>query len=97
MHFWSKDSNYFIYQKNNNIYYFSVSDFREKKLLSEDYRWIAKTKLENAFWTYEITWFGWRIISFMKVILANFYRGVYKSYLRMGDIVGKIPFNIERI
>jgi len=94
--FWSKDSNYFIYQKNNNIYYFSVSDFREKKLLSEDYRWIAKTKLENAFWTYEnnLVWLEDNII-YKGDPSQFFYRGVYKSYLRMGDIVGKIPFNIE--
>ncbi|HPO48754.1 MAG TPA: polysaccharide deacetylase family protein [Spirochaetota bacterium] len=93
---WSKDSNYFIYQKNNHIYYFSVSDYKNKKLLNEDFRLIAKTNINNAFWSYDnhLVWLEENII-YKGDPGQFFYRGVYKSYLKMGEIYGKIPFNIE--
>ncbi|HOV14753.1 MAG TPA: hypothetical protein PK771_10745, partial [Spirochaetota bacterium] len=93
---WSKDSNYFIYQKNNNLYYFSISDYKNKKLLNEDFRWVARTTINNTFWTWDnnLIWLEDNII-YKGDPGQFFYRGVYKSYLRMGEIIGKIPFNLE--
>lgn len=93
---WSKDSNYFIYQKNNNIYYFCISDFFKDKLLTEEWRWIAKVNLKNCYFTDDnyLIWIENNII--YKGNPSQFFsRSIYKNYLRQGEIIGKIPFNME--
>jgi peptidoglycan/xylan/chitin deacetylase (PgdA/CDA1 family) len=93
---WSEDSNYFIYQKNNNIYYFSINDYKNGKLLNEKWRWIGKVNLTNTFWTKDnnLIWIEENII-YKADPNQFFYRSIYKNYLRQGDIVGKIPFIID--
>lgn len=93
---WSFDSNYFIYQKNNKVYYFSILDFFKNKTLSEEWRWIANVSLKNCYWTEDnyLIWIENNII--YKANPTQFFsRSIYKNYLRQGEIVGKIPFTIE--
>ncbi|HOJ63613.1 MAG TPA: hypothetical protein PLE45_04260 [Spirochaetota bacterium] len=93
---WSIDSNYFIYQKNNKIYYFSLLDFFKNKSLSEEWRWIADVSLKNCYWTEEnyLLWIENNIL--YKANPSQFFsRSIYKNYLRQGEIFGKIPFTIE--
>ncbi|OHD11494.1 MAG: hypothetical protein A2Z98_09705 [Spirochaetes bacterium GWB1_27_13] len=94
---WASDSNYFIYQKNNNIYYFSVNDYKNKKLLSEEWRWVGKVNLKNAYWANDnyLIWIEDNII-YKADPNQFFYRSIYKTYLRQGEIIGKIPFQIDQ-
>ncbi len=93
---WSNDSNYFIYQKDNNIYYFCISDFLKNKTLTEEWRWIAKVNIKNCYWTLDnyLIWIENNII-YKGNPTQFFSRSIYKNYLRQGEIIGKIPFSLE--
>ncbi len=93
---WSNDSNFFIYQKNNNIYYFSVIDYKRGKLLAEEWRKIGDVKLSNAKWTSDnfLIWVENNII--YKADPNQFFtRSIYKKYLKQGDIIKRIPFKFN--
>ncbi|MBN2545770.1 MAG: hypothetical protein JXB50_08240 [Spirochaetes bacterium] len=93
---WSDDSNYFLYQKNGNIYYFSLIDFQKNKLLSEELRIIGKGKLSSTKWTQDsqLIWVEDNLI--YKADSRQFYsRSIYSKYLRQGNIIGKINFDFD--
>ncbi|MCG8571350.1 MAG: polysaccharide deacetylase family protein [Spirochaetes bacterium] len=93
---WSVDSNFFIYQKNEKLYYFSLSDYKKDILLTEEWRIIGRAKLKNAFWTNDnhLVWIEKNLI-FRGDPYQFYYRSIYKSYLRQGEIIGKIPFEFD--
>lgn len=95
---WSKDSNYFIYEKNNNLYYFSVSDFYDDKLLSEDWRYIGKGSLNSTMWTGDnnLIWLEDNLI-YRSDPRQFFSRAIYRKYIRQGKVIGKMPFKFNPI
>jgi peptidoglycan/xylan/chitin deacetylase (PgdA/CDA1 family) len=94
--YWSMDSNYLVYQKNHSLYYFSINDYKNKKLLSEDWRWIGRINLKNAYWSKGnyLVWIEDNII-YRSDPNQFLYRSIYKNYLRQGEIIGKIPFTMD--
>lgn len=93
---WSGDSNYFVYQKNNMVYYFSVLDYKREKLLSEEWRKIGDIKLSNTKWTSDnfLIWIEGNLI--YKADSNQFFtRSIYKKYIKQGDIIGRIAFNFN--
>ena len=47
---WSPDSDFFLYAKRGSLYYFSVSQLREKRVLAESYRLVGKGTVRNVRW-----------------------------------------------
>jgi len=94
--YWSIDSKYFIYQKNENIYYFSVVDHKRKKLLAEEWRWIGKVTLNNTRWTENnyLIWVEGNLI-YRSDPNQFFTRSIYRDYLRQGVVIGKLPFEFD--
>lgn len=93
---WSADSNYFIYQKNGNIYYFSISDFITNKLLNEDWRIIGNAQIKNSYWS-KNNFFFWIEKNLIYKSDPNqfFSRSIYRKYLKQGKVIGKIPVEID--
>lgn len=94
--YWSISSKYFIYQKDGNIYYFSVVDHKRNKLLAEEWRWIGKVTLNNTRWTENnyLIWVEGNLI-YRSDPNQFFTRSIYKDYLRQGVVIGKLPFNFD--
>ncbi len=94
--YWSNDSNYFVYQKKGNIYYFSIIDYKRKKLLNEEWRFIGKVKLNNTRWTEGnyLIWIEGNLI-YQADPHQFFSRSIYRKYLRQGVVIGKIPFDFD--
>ena len=92
---WSKDSNYFIYQKNGSAYYYSMTDYRNKKQLTEDVRRLGEVNLDNILWTDSnyLIWIENNLI-WLSDPAQFFSRAIYKNYLRQGEIIGKLPFEL---
>jgi peptidoglycan/xylan/chitin deacetylase (PgdA/CDA1 family) len=94
--FWSYSSNYFVYEKGHSTYYFSINDYKRKKLLIEDFRLIGNVRLNNTFWTKDdcLIWIEDDLI--YKADSRQFYsRSIYKKYLKLGDVIGKSPFSFD--
>ncbi|MBR6200932.1 MAG: polysaccharide deacetylase family protein [Spirochaetales bacterium] len=92
---WSNDSNYFIYQKNGSAYYYSMTDYRNKKQLSEESRKLGEVNLDNILWTDSnyLIWIENNLI-WLSDPAQFFARSIYKNYLRQGEIIGKLPFEL---
>lgn len=93
---WSPDSSMFIYSVDNKLYYFSIEQWLDKRLLDASRRLIGKGSIKNVFWganglLYYIE--GTVVSSFLpqEIYTHAFYYGVVK----VGKIAGKVPFHFD--
>ena len=90
---WSPDSQFVIYCKSGALYYLSITQLREKRLISEEYRQIGTGQIGSVRWgrgnsLYYIS----GSLVFRLDSRELFTRALYSGYLQIGSISGKIPF-----
>ena len=93
---WSPQSDYFIYAKNGTLYYYSVAQLLEGRVLSEDLRVIGKGTIADVIWgaNDDIYYLYGSLV--YHVLSAEFFtRSLYESLLGVGTIVGRIPFTFD--
>ena len=93
---WSPQSDYFIYAKNGTLYYYSVAQLLEGRVLSEDLRVIGKGSIADVVWGMndDIYYLYGSLV--YHVLSAEFFtRSLYESLLGVGTIVGRIPFTFD--
>ncbi len=93
---WSPDSNFLIYSKDRYLYYFSIGQLRERRLIAEEYRRIGEGQISNARWgmgrsLYYLTGSLIYVLDSQEL----FTRALYSGYLQIGRIGGKIPFKFD--
>lgn len=93
---WSPDSSFFIYSKKGTIYYISVRQLSEKGGVTEQYRQIGEGQIGN------ISPGGINSLYYLNGSLVYkldsselFTRALYRGYLDIGRLVGKIPFSFD--
>ncbi|MQY76144.1 MAG: polysaccharide deacetylase family protein, partial [Spirochaeta sp.] len=93
---WSPDSRFVIYSKKAQLYYLSISQIEEKRLIAETYRQIGEGHTGNVRWGkgghlyYVSGSLVYRLDS-----RELFTRAIYSGYLQIGKICGKIPFEFD--
>ena len=93
---WSPDSKYFVYCKQNNIYYYSIEQLEENRVIAENFRLIGDGKISSVRWNREKNLYyivGTRVYQIFSV--EFFTRSIYSGLLEIGTIVGKIPFEFD--
>lgn len=93
---WSPDSKFFVYSKQNSLYYFSIDQFEEKRIIAESFRLIGEGKISSVKWNRENNLYyivGSRVYQIFSV--EFFTRSIYSGLLEIGTIVGKIPFQFD--
>ena len=93
---WSPDSAYFIYGKAQELYYFSISQLENDRLLSEGLRRIGEGTIANVRWGRdgELYYVSGTIV--YQILAAElFTRSLYQELLSIGTIVGRIPFSFD--
>jgi len=93
---WSPNSKVFIYVKQGALYYYSINQHEENRILAEEYRMVGKGKANNVCWNREGNLYyvsGSRIYRILGAEL--FTRSIYSNLLQIGTIVGKIPFTFD--
>lgn len=94
---WSADSNYFIYQKNNKIYYFSVSNYSQNCQLDESWRFIANAKLTNGEWTDDNRFIWAEKESVWECDTISFAaKSIYSNYLQQGKSIALLPYPFQQ-
>ncbi len=99
---WSPDSDFFLYAKRGNLYYFSVSQLREKRVLEEPYRLLGKGTIRNVRWgpaspladgsaLYYVT----GTLVYRLLARELFTRSLYGGFLPIGQLAGKLPFELD--
>ncbi|MDR1894784.1 MAG: polysaccharide deacetylase family protein [Spirochaetales bacterium] len=93
---WSPDSEFFLYSKDEKLYYFSLRQFRENRVLPEEYRCLGAGGTVNARWTEEGT------LVFIDGDLVHlitgselFTRSLYNTLLDTGILAGRLPFRFD--
>ena len=93
---WSPDSGYIVYAKGSALYYYSLAQLQDNRVLSEDLRNIGPGSLAN------IRWAGAGTLDYISggIVYAIdpnelFTRALYTGFLKIGTVVGKIPFQFD--
>ena len=93
---WSPESDFFVYEKNGELYYFSISQYESGRLLNENFRTIGKGQMANIRWGRgnELYYLSGTLI--YQILGVEFFtRSIYQEFLRIGRIIGKIPFPFD--
>lgn len=90
---WSPDSSHFIYQKNNKIYYFSISNYSQNRQLEESWRFIADVKLANGEWADNGRFIWAEKEAIWECDTASFAaKSIYSNYLQQGKAIALLPY-----
>ncbi len=98
---WSPDSDFFLYAKRGNLYHFSVSQLREKRVLEESYRLLGKGTVRNVRWGPASSAGGSAIYYVTGTLVYRlsarelFTRSLYGGFLPIGQLAGKLPFELD--
>ena len=93
---WSPDSRFIIYAKEASLYYFSLAQLGEERVLAEGLRRIGEGRIASARWANERSLY---YISGLVVYAIDpselFTRALYSGLLAIGKIAGKVPFSFD--
>ena len=93
---WSPDSDFFVYSKGGNVYYYSLEQFYQGKTLAEEFRKIGKGLITNIRWSAGKELFYLSDSVIYKIISAQlFTTSLYSELMETGEIAGKIPFDFD--
>lgn len=93
---WSPKSDYFIYSKDRKLYYFSIAQLQGDRVLSEDLRGLGAGTISNVRWgdNGDIYYVTGSLV--YRISSAEFFtRSLYQTFLKIGRIAGKIPFEFD--
>jgi len=96
---WSTDSKLFIYGKEDSLYYFSLEQYKESRVLNESLRKIGDGKLNSISWNEEedssILYFINGGIVYRLDSSDIFTRSLYSGEFNMSKVAGRVPFDFE--
>ncbi len=93
---WAPNSKYFVYSTKGHIYYFSIPQYLENRIIAENLREVCEGTLSAASWdnTNHLYYITGSLV--YKIASTEFFtQSLYTRVLRMGNIAGKIPFGFD--
>lgn len=93
---WSPNSAFFVYEKQGRLYYYSVDELAQDRVLAESFRDVGSGSIRSVRWgergdLYYVS----ESLVYRIQQEALFARSFYEDLLSVGDIVGKIPFSYD--
>ena len=93
---WSPDSDFFVYSKGGDVYYYSLEQLADGKTLAESFRKIGRGLISNVRWSAGKELFYLNDSIIYKIISAQlFTTSLYNELMETGEIAGKIPFDFD--
>ncbi|MBI9101035.1 MAG: polysaccharide deacetylase family protein [Spirochaetales bacterium] len=93
---WAPNSRFFVYSKGEEVFYFSIRQLLEDRVLPEEFRSLGKGGLENIFWSEDSSLYYIQENLVYKILSAEFFtRSLYQNLLGRGTIAGKLPFSFD--
>lgn len=96
---WSPDSRMFIYSREESLYYFSLEQFEEKRVLNEPLREVGEGQLSSISWNEEesdsILYFINGGIVYRLNSSDIFTRSLYSGEFNMSAVTGRVPFDFD--
>jgi peptidoglycan/xylan/chitin deacetylase (PgdA/CDA1 family) len=93
---WSPDSRFIMYAKASGLYYFSLPQMQEKRVLSETLRKMGDGTIANVRWGNDSSLYYIQGVIVYRIDPNElFTRALYSGFLTIGTVVGKIPFDFD--
>ncbi|MFW6228184.1 MAG: hypothetical protein ACOC2V_01890, partial [Alkalispirochaeta sp.] len=93
---WSGDSSYFVYSKGNEVFYYSIEQYRADRGLNEELRLVGPGTVDSVSWIGENTLYYVRGSLVYRIRGTEFFaRSLYQELLKIGTIVGKLPAHFD--
>jgi len=93
---WSPDSRFVIYAKASGLYYFSLAQLQDNRVLTEELRNMGSGSMAN------VRWAGAGTLDYISGVIVYeidpnelFTRALYTGFLKIGKVVAKIPFQFD--
>jgi peptidoglycan/xylan/chitin deacetylase (PgdA/CDA1 family)/WD40 repeat protein len=93
---WSPDSRFIVYAKASGLYYFSLAQLQDNRVLTEDLRNVGSGSMAN------VKWVGAGTLDYISGVIVYqidpnelFTRALYTGFLKIGTVVAKIPFQFD--
>ncbi len=93
---WSPDSKTFVYSTGGNIYYFSINQYNENRIMAEEFRKVHEGTISSAHWEAANSLYYIAGTLVYRIGSHEFFtKSLYSGLLKVGEIVGKIPFHFD--
>jgi peptidoglycan/xylan/chitin deacetylase (PgdA/CDA1 family) len=93
---WSPDSRFLVYAKAGGLYYYSLPQLKDKRVLAETLRRLGDGSLSSVRWGSDTRlYFIDGVIVYAIDPNELFTRALYAGFLKIGTVVGKIPFDFD--
>lgn len=93
---WGPDSRFFLYAKADVIYYYSIDHYDNARTLNESLRRIGDGRIANVVWAEDASVYYVRGSQVFRILSVEFFtRSLYQDLLKIGTIVGKLPYNFD--
>ncbi len=93
---WSPNSQYFVYAKNRELYYFSLSQLEEQRIIAEEFRHLGEGTVASVEWNTRNELYYLQNDLVYKIHPAQlFTRSLYAGFLNIGEVIGKLPFPFD--
>ncbi|MEW5815738.1 MAG: polysaccharide deacetylase family protein, partial [Spirochaetota bacterium] len=93
---WSPDSRFFVYAKGGKLFYYSIDQLKDRRIVAEDFRVIGQGTIANIQWARENSLYYISESLVYQIYSGEFFtRSIYTGLLEMGRIAGKIPFKFD--
>ncbi len=90
---WSLDSRYFVYSRNEELYYFSTDQLRAGRVPDESWRKVGSGRIEQSRWSANGSLYVLRERSLYRIMPEEFFtQAIYSGIVQPGNMVGKAPF-----
>jgi peptidoglycan/xylan/chitin deacetylase (PgdA/CDA1 family) len=93
---WAPSSRFFVYEKGGELYYYSIDQYENDRVVNEDLRRLGSGTLASTQWgrDSELYYIDGSVV--YRILGVEFFtRTLYRDFLRIGTVVGKIPFAFD--
>ena len=92
---WSPDGSFLVYEKQGRLYYFSIEQLGQGRVLAESFREVGPGRVASATWGASDLYYIEGALVFRLDSRELFTRSLYAELLRIGRIVGELPFKFD--
>jgi len=94
---WSPDSQYFVYSNKGTLYYFSIDQFENSRIIAEDFRSMGDGGIASVKWSVRNDLYYINQSRVYKINSAEFFtQSIYSGLFGIGTMIGKVPFKFNR-
>lgn len=90
---WAPDSRFFVYAVEGELYYYSLAQLEDDRVLSQEYRRIGTGGISSVYWNRSNELYYIEDTQIYQILSGEFFtRSLYSGMFRTGRIVGKLPY-----